>query len=155
MADQLYLYPDMSFCLSLLVCLIGVSLMYIMVQIVSHKTTHIRITEFPQTSNRSACNLVLKNIYLVEAIKVKVIKSLRKKIFQRMAGKDRHHKHSVAYIYWVDVFRGRLHESRGGFGDYVYRGSEEQGCQYTVFSQYLLKSAWRQSNEISRGFFSR
>ena len=54
-------------------------------------------------------------------------KCLRQENFWRMTVKDKHHKDSVAYIYWVDVFRGRLHESRGGFGDYVYRGSNEQG----------------------------
>ena len=52
--------------------------------------------------------------------------------FWRMTMKDWHHKLSVAYIYSVDVFKGRLHESQGGFGDYVYRGSIEQGCQYNV-----------------------
>ena len=60
-------------------------------------------------------------------------KCLREENFWRMTMKDKHHKESVEYIYCVDVFRGRLHESRGGFGDYVYRGSIEQGCQYTVF----------------------
>ena len=44
-------------------------------------------------------------------------KCLREENFWRMTVKDKHHKDSVEYIYCVDVFRGRLHESQGGFGD--------------------------------------